>query len=375
MLLKFFRSKKLKLSLLSFGLFILLSIGSKVYGVEPFPLSNFQSNASNVEEVEFCREILRKALPLFEKDLTMLTEDERNFLDFAFFLYDATYICLGRIFPQILIDFKGFNKLPSDKLTILVMAREKDELLTKDTLPLLIKHYPTCSNYKTFKEQVKCIYDESRGLAHVKPVNPSPSIYFNYFAVALLSYKFPNKILLVQYEPYFEGITRITIDRFLDRLKKFRKKPTKPMCILFENNVLECPLFNLEKTFTPEVERINFIKSIFPIGIAQVHEKNVFSVTITLNPAKIPKETVCYQAFYTPNGEPEKVEFLYKVGAEIVVSKADGLKLAGGLGKPSEDLKKSLRPCNFSPFFFSLTKLFVNWIGKEFFNPNYPRLP
>lgn len=380
MFLKVFKNKKFKLktavksTLLSLGLFTVTSVNLKSYGVEPFYLTEFQSNASNAEQVEFCREVLRQTLPLLEKDPVKLTEDEQNFLDFAIFLYDASYVCTGRVSHQLLIDFKGFHKLPDDKLVILKMT--KDELLTKDTLPLFMKHYPTCSNYKTFKEQVKCIYDESKGLAHVKPVSPFLANYFNFFTIALLNEKFPNKVLLAQYEPYFEGITRITEDRFLNKLKNFRKNPTKPVCIFFENNVLECPLFNLEKNFTPNTEKVGFVKSVFPLGIVQIRGKNVFNVTVTFNPEKIPKETACYQVLYTPEGDPEKVELLYKINAEItVITTNGGAKPVGGLGKPSENFKKFLQTCNYSPFLFSFTKSFINWIGKEFFNPNYPRLP
>jgi len=52
------------------------------------------------------------------------------------------------------------------------------------------------------------------------------------------------------YKAYFTPtLTRITYDRFKDRLKKFEKSPgNKPLCIYGDDTII-CPWLHLEKTF------------------------------------------------------------------------------------------------------------------------------
>ncbi|MEM5854814.1 MAG: hypothetical protein QW472_00640, partial [Candidatus Aenigmatarchaeota archaeon] len=113
------------------------------------------------EKKTYCKMLLEKYAEILKKDYSQLTKEELEVLKLLNYLFIKTGTCIGYLWYDFIEEFKGFNKLSKDKVSILldipdcgIYSCSKTNLI--DLIPMLEK-ITNCQGKIPFDETIKCI--------------------------------------------------------------------------------------------------------------------------------------------------------------------------------------------------------------------------
>jgi len=203
------------------------------------------------ERKMYCEKLLERYTEILKKDYSQLTEEEIETLELLNYLFIKTGTCIGYLWYDFIEEFKGFNKLSKDKVSILldipdcgIYSCSKTNLI--DLIPMLEK-ITNCQGKTPFDETIKCITKSNVNIWK-RQVPSTFTSGASFLVLFTFKQKYKNSIDLYVFKPYFIFTYRVTPERFEGKYKNFQKNPTMPLCRFYYSGI-DCPYFHLEKSF------------------------------------------------------------------------------------------------------------------------------
>lgn len=113
------------------------------------------------ERKMYCEKLLERYTEILKRDYSQLTEEEIETLELINYLFLKTGICVAYLWHDYIKEFKGFDKLSKDKVSILLNVPSCDiwsckEINFVDLTPFLEK-ITNCQGKSSFEEKARCM--------------------------------------------------------------------------------------------------------------------------------------------------------------------------------------------------------------------------